>query len=575
MAVLDCLIPPGKRAITRETLDEHIWEAFMGGSPTTSGERVNESLALALPAYYACIRAISEDVAKVPLPLYRRLPDGGKQRVPEHPVYKLIHDSPHEAYGAMVFWQTLMHHALGWGNGLAYLWRQPGTGDVLGMQLLNPSRMEYLDEGGGVLYRYTTSDGAQQTFTPREIFHLQGLGFDGVQGYSPAAIGREAVGLGLAAQKAGGALFGNNSRPGMALTLPAAMEPEAKKNFKKSFSAEFAKAENFNKTAYLEEGITLSTFGIPNKDAQWLESRTFTVQEMARLIRIPPHKIQDLSHGTFTNILHQALEYVGDTLVPWMERITQEVWRKLLRPADRDKYFAEHLVEALLKGDMETQNKALQIMHRNGTLSGNEWRHLVNMNSIGPEGDVYVIEANMTTREALLKAAEEPEPELVVPGAPDAPEPPQEPEEGETDQERNENTINRLTKSHEPLLLGCYRRLYEVEGDKIKRAHKRANFNAWLDEFCEGHVEYVRGLLIPVVDAVCGAACAACGSSDTYAEEVAQQTALMAQSHIQNVRLYALTDGRNSSEWIAHEELENLAALMRRLIGGNHANPDT
>jgi HK97 family phage portal protein len=210
------------------------------------------------------------------------------------------------------------------------------------------------------------------------VLHIHGLGFDGLTGYSVAHLARESIGAALAAEKSGAALFGNSSRPDAVLEHPGVMGDTAHKMLRKEWEAKYRGPENAHRLAILEEGITFKAISIPNKDAQWIEARQFMVSELCRWLRIPPHKVHDLTHGTYTNIQHQAIEYVVDTLQPWLIRWEQEIARKLI--PKRAPLFAEHLVDGLLRGDTEARFKAYRTAILSGWMSRNEARELENMN---------------------------------------------------------------------------------------------------------------------------------------------------------------------------------------------------
>ncbi|MHC4697117.1 MAG: phage portal protein, partial [Planctomycetota bacterium] len=343
------------------------------------GETVGPDKALTLSAYFAAIRAISEDVAKLPLILYERMEPRGKRRMPKHPVYRLLHDEPNPEMSSMSFRETLTLHAIGWGNGCAEIVRSK-QGRALALWPLDPARVRIeRDDAKRIVYIVQPVDGGKEiTFASRDIFHLHGLGFDGLTGYSVAHLARESIGGALAAERSGAALFGNGSRPGGVLEHPGVLSDEARMYLRQSWEEKHKGAENANKTAILEQGLQFKPISIPNKDAQWIEAREFMVSELARWLRIPPHKIAHMRDATFSNIESQAREYVTDTLQPWHVRWEQEIARKLI-PA-RSGLFAEHLVDGLLRGDTETRFNAYRTAILAGWMSRNEARALENMN---------------------------------------------------------------------------------------------------------------------------------------------------------------------------------------------------
>ena len=366
-----------KRSTLRNPPD-WLHQAFTGGSATVSGETVGPDRALTLSSYFAAIRAIAEDVGKLPLILYRRLEPRGKERMTGHPLYRLLHDEPNADMSAMSFRETLTLHAIGWGNGLAEIVRDD-RGMPLALWPLDPNRVR-IERGLDKRLRYTAYDdtGKAVVLQARDVLHVHGLGFDGVTGYSVAHLARESIGGALAAEKSGAALFGNSAMPVGVLQTDGVLSPECMGNLRDSWDRAFKGSEKHGKTAVLEQGLKWSSTQIPNKDSQWIEAREFHVSELARWLRIPPHKIAHMRDATFSNIESQSREYVTDTLQPWLVRWEQEIARKLI-PAGGG-LFAEHLVDGLLRGDTEGRFNAYRSAILAGWMSRNEARALENLN---------------------------------------------------------------------------------------------------------------------------------------------------------------------------------------------------
>lgn len=366
-----------KRSTVRNPAD-WLHASLSGGDRTVSGETIGPDKALTLSAYFAAIRAISEDVGKLPLIVYKHLKPRGKERATGHPLYRLLHDEPNREMSAMSFRETLTMHAIGWGNGYAEISRND-KGNPVALWPIDPGRVrvERTDDSK-IIYIVSVAKGGEIRLASRDMLHLHGLGFDGLTGYSVAHLARESIGAALAAEKSGAALFGNSSRPDGVLTTPDTLTTEAAERLRKSWGERHKGAENAHKTAVLEQGLEFKPIAIPNKDSQWIEAREFSVSELARWLRIPPHKIAHLRDATFSNIESQAREYVIDTLQPWLVRWEQEIARKLIVP--RSMLFAEHLVDGLLRGDTEIRFNAYQTAINSGWMSRNEARALENLN---------------------------------------------------------------------------------------------------------------------------------------------------------------------------------------------------
>src|SRR5574344_1416194 len=296
---------------------------FMGG--TTSGKRVNERSAMQMTAVYSCVRTLSEAVASLPLHFYKYDENGSKKKAIEHPLYFLLHDEPNPEMTSFVFRETLMTHLLLWGNAYAQIIRN-GQGQVIGLYPLMPNRMQVDRDATGKLYyqyRMQESDGQKSgtiILKPFDVLHIPGLGFDGLVGYSPIAMAKNAIGLSIATEEYGAKFFANGATPGGILEFPGTVKnPEAiRESWNKGFSG-----TNSHKVAILEEGMKYTPISISPEQAQFLETRKFQINEIARIFRIPPHMVGDLEKSSFSNIEQQSLEFVKYTLEPWIIRWEQ------------------------------------------------------------------------------------------------------------------------------------------------------------------------------------------------------------------------------------------------------------
>lgn len=554
---------------SRSTLrdpDDRFYEA-LAGQLTVSGERVNEGSAFGLAAYYAAIRCISEDIAKLPLILYERLNPRGKRRATDHPLYRVLHNQPNPTQAAMPFWETLIQHALAWGNGYAEILKWDlglASRPTAQLHLLDPTRVTVKRQADGTIYYEIRRQGSvEPARLPSErMFHLHGLGFDGVQGYSIARMARESLGFGLAAQTSGSAFFGNASRPGGILEHPAVFKGPEYDQFKKSWDEAYGGPSRSNKTAILTRGMTFHALTHANKDAQWIEARKFSVTEVARWFRIPPHKIEDLDNAHYNNIEHSAIEYVVDALLSWSTRIVQEIWLKLIPLEQQDRFFAEHLIAGLLRGDLASRYAAYAVARQWGWKSANDIRELENENPLsGDQGDMYLVPMNMVPADQVGVEAE--------PAALPAPEP--EPD----DDDEPEDVVDRMAEAHRFGLEEAYRRVLRVEADKLKRAVKRRNFATWCDVFYEEHLLNVRGALIPSVEAFCGAVWAALRQEplpELTASAIGKHTAAMAERHVAESQRLIRQNGKGTwsddrAAVVARAEMVELGLLMKRLCG--------
>ena len=373
---------------------------FFGGS--SAGKRVNERSAMQMTAVYSCVRILAEAVAGLPLHLYRYKEDGGKEKALDHPLYNLLHDEPNPEMSSFVFRETLMTHLLLWGNAYAQIIRN-GKGEVIALYPLMPNRMVVdRDTKGRLYYQYTTSTedaptmkGVTVNLPPSDVLHIPGLGFDGLVGYSPIAMAKNAIGMAIACEEYGAKFFANGAAPGGVLEHPGTIKDPQR--VRESWQSTFGGSGNSNKIAVLEEGMKYTPIGISPEQAQFLETRKFQVNEIARIFRVPPHMVGDLEKSSFSNIEQQSLEFVKYTLDPWVIRWEQTIHRSLLLPDEKSQYFVKFNLEGLLRGDYQSRMNGYAIGRQNGWMSANDIRELENLDRIPAEegGDLYLINGNM------------------------------------------------------------------------------------------------------------------------------------------------------------------------------------
>ena len=374
---------------------------FFGGS--AAGKRVNERSAMQMTAVYSCVRILAEAVAGLPLHLYRYKEDGGKEKALDHPLYLLLHDEPNPEMSSFVFRETLMTHLLLWGNAYAQIIRN-GRGEVMALYPLMPDRMAVdRDDKGQLYYEYTTSaddapisKGSIVWLKPSDVLHIPGLGFDGLVGYSPIAMAKNAIGLAIATEEYGSKFFANGAQPSGVLEHPGTIKDPQR--VRDSWMSQFGGSANSNKIAVLEEGLKYTPISISPEQAQFLETRKFQINEIARIFRVPPHMVGDLEKSSFSNIEQQSLEFVKYTLEPWLVRWEQSIQRTLFSADEKKRYFVRFNVEGLLRGDYASRMNGYAVGRQNGWMSANDIRELENLDRIPAEegGDLYLINGNMT-----------------------------------------------------------------------------------------------------------------------------------------------------------------------------------
>ena len=374
---------------------------FFGG--TTSGKAVTERSAMQMTAVYSCVRILSEAIAGLPIHLYKYGEYGSKVKATDHPLYFLLHDEPNPEMTSFVFRETLMTHLLLWGNAYAQIIRN-GKGEVVALYPLMPNRMTVdRDADGHLYYEYQTSqdeartmEGSRVRLSPHDVLHIPGLGFDGLVGYSPIAMAKNSIGMAIACEEYGAKFFANGATPGGILEHPGVVkDPE---RVRESWNSAFGGSANSNKVAVLEEGMKYTPISISPEQAQFLETRKFQVDEIARIFRIPPHMIGDLEKSSFSNIEQQSLEFVKYTLDPWVCRWEQSMQRALLTVDEKKEYFFKFNVDGLLRGDYQSRMNGYATGRQNGWMSANDIRELENLDRIPAEegGDLYLINGNMT-----------------------------------------------------------------------------------------------------------------------------------------------------------------------------------
>ncbi|WP_442952285.1 phage portal protein [Paraclostridium bifermentans] len=389
------------RAGPKNSLWGSTYSFFFGN--TTSGKTVNERTAMQTTAVYACVRILAETIASLPLHTYKYT-ETGKQKATGHQIYNLLADQPNSEMTSFVFRETLMSHLLLWGNAYAQIIRD-GRGNVISLYPLLPNKMSVNRGSNGEIYyiysRYSDENPNIDSYGDvylqnHEVLHIPGLGFDGLVGYSPIAMAKNAVGMSIACEEYGASFFANGANPGGVLEHPGVVKDPAR--VRDSWNSVYQGTNNAHKVAVLEEGMKFQSIGIPPEQAQFLETRKFQINEIARLFRIPPHMVGDLEKSSFSNIEQQSLEFVKYTLDPWVIRWEQAMKKALLLPSEKKEYFIKFSVDGLLRGDYQSRMNGYATGRQNGWLSSNDIRELENLNRIPEElgGDLYLVNGNMT-----------------------------------------------------------------------------------------------------------------------------------------------------------------------------------
>lgn len=375
--------------------------AFYAGI-STSGKYVNAKTSMQLAAVYACVRVLAEGVAGLPLHVYKSTADGNTEKAVDDPLYFLLHSEPNPEMTSFVFRETLMTHLLLWGNAYAQIIRN-GRGEVVALYPLMPDRITVdRDENDRLYYEYMTSSGDAKTMPsgiyrlfPRDVLHIPGLGFDGLVGYSPIAMAKNVIGSAIASEEYGAKFFERGASPSGVLEHPGTVKDPEK--LRENWQSVYGGSGNSGKVAVLEEGMKYSPISIPPEQAQFIETRKFQLDEIARIYRVPPHMIGDLEKSSFSNIEQQALEFVKYTLGPWIMRWEQALEKALLLPSERRDHFIKFNVDGLMRGDYVSRMNGYATGINNGFMSPNDVRKLENLDLIPDElgGNLYLVNGNM------------------------------------------------------------------------------------------------------------------------------------------------------------------------------------
>ncbi len=372
------------------------------GAKTKSGAAVSELNAMQLSVVWACIKILSEDSASLPLHLYRRRKGGGKDKAWAEDLYFLMHDQPNPEMTAMSFRETYASHLLAWGNGYAEKERTGGKiNKVVALWPITPNRVTVKrNEKKKLIYQINMSgSNLSNVVLQREnVLHTPGLSFNGLIGYSPIAAAREAIGLGFALEEYSELYFGQGTHPGVVVSHPNSLSPQAYSNMTKALSDAHSGLGKSHRLLLMEEGMKIEKIGIENKDAQFLESKKYSNVEIGtRIYRLPPQMYGEFDKAsTYASAEQFSLDYVTRTLRPWLVRLEQSYNMSLLDPSDYGLYFFEHNIEGLLRGDIAARYAAYVQGKRNGFLNADEIRETENMNPIPDgKGKEYIIEKNM------------------------------------------------------------------------------------------------------------------------------------------------------------------------------------
>lgn len=465
-----------KQWLRRFTLrDQEARELFVG-SKVRAGVAVNQATAMTYSAVYNAVTIYAQTIASLPLHVYRTRPDGGKERATDYPLYRVLHDRPNPLLDSYRFRELMMVYLLLWGNFYAEVIERDGYEDELWPIPPWRAQPQLMANGRDIQYQVTLPDGRSAVLPRERVFHVAGMGFDGLRGKSIISLARESLGLGMAAEAFGAQFFGSGANMAGVLEHPGSLSDKAHERLRQHWKELYTGLDNAHRVAILEEGMKYTRIGIPPEDAQFLQTREFQVEEVARWFNLPPHMLKDLRRSTFSNIEHQALEFVKYSLLPWLRRIEAAIKHQLLAGADEQDLFAEFIVEGLLRGDTESRYRAYATARQWGWLSANDIRRLENLDPI-EGGDVYLQPLNMVPAGTTPQAARSAEPT------------------GSPREERSVRGRLRLRDAYRPVVEDAVGRLVRREVSELRRRARRiwaqGDTQEWKQFLAEFYREFV------------------------------------------------------------------------------------
>ena len=470
--ILDRLLHKRATKLTAPINDPPSWlTSIWGGLTSSAGVDVTVNVALGYSAIWRGINLIASDIAKVPLSIYRRMDDGGKERDVQHMAYPFVRRRPNQWMKAFDFKQVLTFHAILLGNGYARIRRFPDTGELQDLVPLDPTQVRPKVVDGALVYVLRTNNG-EERIDPDFILHIKGLGYDGLQGYAILDLARDTIGLGIAMRDYGARFFANGAVPEFALERPPeapSLSPEGKRGLRKEFEEYHQGVDKSHRIAVLQEGTKITTVGVDARRSQLMEAREHELREVANLLNLPPHKVGDTTRTSFASLEQENQSYLDEALDRWFCQWEEECHLKLLTVDEQrnDSHFFEFTREAIVRADISTQTKVIVDELNNGLLTENAARAIRNRPSFGPAGDRRRIPANIIY---AGEDVEDEEPVITI-----APEAPDEPSELASRPERLD--------AYRRLLANAIGRASQRFAEHAKRGAKKPDsFVAWMDE---------------------------------------------------------------------------------------------
>lgn len=363
-----------------------------------AGKQVNETTALTFSAVYSCIRVLSESIGQLPIHVYKMESDGDRVIAKDHPINSIVGKQPSPIYTPFSFYSTMASNCLLWGNSYATIERN-GAMRPTKLTIIHPSLVTPHFDDAGVVYYEVRSNEQQNDksmrYDAKEIIHFRGFSYDGINGLSPIALHKDSIGLGMACVEYGASFFGNGASLSGVLEHPSKLSKEASGRLINSWNSKYQGSGNAGKTAVLEEGLKYKAISMPPDQAQFIATRKFSVEDVARIFRVPQHMIQNLDNATYSNIEQQSIDYVVHSLTPWLVQFEQEMNSKLFRENEKSDHYIKFNTNGLLRGDSKSRGDYYQTLWNIGAISIDEIRGFEDMNKLpNGQGEKHFIPLN-------------------------------------------------------------------------------------------------------------------------------------------------------------------------------------
>lgn len=387
------------------------WFSLMGSVPTVAGVRISEEIAMSFAAVNCATRIISETIASLPLMTLRRVDARTEERATDHPLWRILHDLPNPEQDAMCFFDMQSAFLPQWGNSFSE--KQFNTlGEITALWPIHPSRIPLRNivrnatnpdqwhtieagQPGEIVYNVLNDDGTRTPVPASSMFHVPGvLSANGITGQSLIRWGANSIGVAMATEQHAGAFFRNGAVSNVAIKSAKSVDKPTADRLREQWQKVFGGVGNHYKTLLLEDGMEPVPFSISPEDSQLLAARQFSVTEIARWFRLPPHLLADLTHATFSNIEEQNLSFIVHAMLPWVTRWEKAMFRQLLSPKEQRNFDFRFDFTELLRGNSAARAAYWQFRFNTGSASSNDIRVAEHENPIGPDGDTYFVQGN-------------------------------------------------------------------------------------------------------------------------------------------------------------------------------------